>query len=143
MKPPTDVNPVPWLLGLLTVAVGAPFVAVSTTSPLLQKWFAASGHRYARDPYFLYAASNAGSMVGLWCYPTIVEPWLRLKTQSWLWSGGYGVFCLVLALAYKDIRELLDLNPIPTLLVSMMLLLGAFVLFVLGLGFQFKGSAQE
>ena len=58
--------------------------------------------------------------------------------QALLWSGGYGVFCLVLALAYKDIRELLDLNPIPTLLMSMMLLLGAFILFVLGLGFQFK-----
>jgi spermidine synthase len=96
-QPPTDGNPVLWLLGLLTVAVGAPFVVVSTTSPLLQKWFAASGHRYARDPYFLYAASNAGSMVGLWCYPTVVEPWLRLKTQSWLWSGGYVALVLLTA----------------------------------------------
>ena len=62
--------------------------------------------------------------------------------QALFWSGGYAVFCLVLALAYKDIRELLDLNPIPTLLVSMMLLLGAFILFVLGLGFQFKRQSH-
>ena len=58
-------------------------------------------------------------------------------TQALFWSGGYIIFCLVLALAYKDVRDLLDLNPVPTLILSMMLLLGAFILFVLGLGFQF------
>jgi len=64
-RAPTDSNPIPWLLGLLTMTVALPFFVVSTTSPLLQRWFASSGHRAAADPYFLYAASNAGSMLGL------------------------------------------------------------------------------
>src|SRR5262249_13253098 len=59
-RPPTLSNPIPWLLALLLVAVGLPFFVVSTTSPLLQKWFASTGHRAAADPYFLYAASNVG-----------------------------------------------------------------------------------
>src|SRR5262249_1226472 len=56
--PPAQSNPIPWLLALMTMAVGLPFFVVATTSPLLQKWFARTGHRLAGDPYFLYAASN-------------------------------------------------------------------------------------
>ena len=58
-------------LGVIVgIAVGVPFFVLSTTSPLLQRWFAASGHPSARDPYFLlYAASNAGSLLGLLAYP--------------------------------------------------------------------------
>ena len=58
--PPADATPVPWLLALLLVGVGLPFFAVSTTSPLVQAWFARSGHLSAANPYALYAASNAG-----------------------------------------------------------------------------------
>src|SRR5688500_1915402 len=58
--PPSATSPVPWMLALMTMAVGLPFFVVSTTSPLVQKWFAATEHRSARDPYFLYAASNLG-----------------------------------------------------------------------------------
>src|SRR5688572_22514055 len=54
--PPSEQLPIGWLLGLLTVAVGGPFFAVSTTAPLLQRWFAETGHHRASDPYFLYAA---------------------------------------------------------------------------------------
>lgn len=60
------------------------------------------------------------------------------KIQSLFWTAGYIIFCLVLALAYKDVRDILDLTPIPTLILSMMLLLGAFVMFVMGLGFRFS-----
>jgi hypothetical protein len=67
-------SPVRWLLGVLAVGVGLPFFAVSATSPLLQKWFAGSGHPAAGDPYFLYAASNGGSLLGLLGYPLLVEP---------------------------------------------------------------------
>src|ERR1041384_1407874 len=73
-SPPPGANPIPWLFGLLAVAVGVPFFAVSTTSPLLQKWFAATEHPDAKDPYFLYAASNTGSLLGLLGYPFLVEP---------------------------------------------------------------------
>src|SRR5437764_1408134 len=66
---PTDASPIPFLLKLLLVSVGVPFFALSATAPLLQKWFAGMRHESARDPYFLYAASNLGSMLGLIAYP--------------------------------------------------------------------------
>jgi hypothetical protein len=87
--PPTSHSPVPWLLGVLAVSVGLPFFVVSTTSPLLQRWFAASGHASSADPYFLYAASNLGSLVALLGYPALMEPSLRLGQQSRGWAGGY------------------------------------------------------
>ena len=71
--PPGDANPIPWLLALLAVAVGLPFFAVSATSPVLQAWFAATGHPAARNPYVLYAASNVGSMLALLAYPVVLE----------------------------------------------------------------------
>ncbi len=88
-SPAGDAHPVPWLLGLLAVAVGLPFFVVSTSAPLLQKWFAGTGHDSARDPYFLYGASNIGSMLALLAYPTVVEPFLPLADQSRLWQIGY------------------------------------------------------
>src|SRR5262249_22607264 len=96
--PQSQGNPIPWLLGVLTVAVGLPFFVVSTSAPLLQKWFTATGHRAAGDPYFLYAASNLGSMLVLLSYPSLVEPFLRLGQQTRLWAAGYGLL-LVLTLA--------------------------------------------
>src|SRR5205809_962901 len=63
--PQGDANPIPWLLAILTVSVGLPFFVISTSAPLLQKWFAYTGDPSAKDPYFLYAASNLGSMIAL------------------------------------------------------------------------------
>jgi hypothetical protein len=99
--PPGDTNPIPWLLALLLVSVGLPFFVLSASAPLLQKWFAQTGHPSAKDPYFLYAASNLGSMLALLGYPTVVEPNLTLKperwlSQSWLWTAGYGFFVLLM-----------------------------------------------
>ena len=88
-SPPTTHNPIPWLLGLLALTVGLPFFVVSATSPLLQRWFAASQHRAAADPYFLYAASNCGSLLALVGYPALIEPSLRLSQQSQWWTVGY------------------------------------------------------
>lgn len=96
--PPTEGNPVLWQLGLLLVAVGLPFFAVSTNAPLLQKWFGGTGHAAARDPYFLYAASNAGSMAALLGYPAVVEPLLGLTQQGWLWAVGYGGLLVLVGL---------------------------------------------
>ena len=90
MSIPSENNPIPWLIGFLVVATGLPFFTVSTTAPLLQKWFSSTQHRYAHDPYFLYSASNVGSMIGLLSYPVLVEPRLSLMQQSWLWAIGYG-----------------------------------------------------
>ena len=94
---PSDANPVLALLGLLLVTVGVSFVAVSTTAPTLQAWFAQTDDPRARDPYFLYAASNAGSLLGLFIYPLILEPSFGLRVQTTLWAGGYLVFVLLIA----------------------------------------------
>ncbi len=88
--PPVTGNPIPALLVLLLVTVGLPFFVVSTSGPLLQRWFAATGHKRAYDPYFLYAASNLGSMIALLGYPFLFEPRFGLAAQSRLWMVGYG-----------------------------------------------------
>jgi spermidine synthase len=94
--PPAAAYPGPWLLLLLLVSVGLPFFVLSTTAPMLQQWFAHTRHHAARDPYFLYAASNLGSMVALLGYPALLEPRLRLVQQSHVWSLGYGLLALLI-----------------------------------------------
>ncbi|HSC91871.1 MAG TPA: fused MFS/spermidine synthase [Gaiellaceae bacterium] len=93
--PPPDASPSLWLLGVLVVTVGAPFVVLTTASPLLQRWLATSGHASGRDPYFLYALGNAGSLLALLGYPVLVEPWLTLDQQARMWSAGYVGFALL------------------------------------------------
>jgi SAM-dependent methyltransferase len=93
--PPASGSVIPWLLLLLTVALGAPFLVLSATAPLLQHWFARLDHPAAEHPYALYAASNAGSFLGLLAFPILLEPHVRLGQQSSLWSAGY-VLALVL-----------------------------------------------
>ena len=88
-SPPTDHSPIGWMLALMLAGIGLPFFVVSTTGPLIQKWFAVSPHRSASDPYFLYAASNVGSMLGLLGYPLLIERQLTLAEQSRLWTWGY------------------------------------------------------
>lgn len=88
-------SPVMWLLITMAASVGLPFFVVSSTSPLLQRWYAATGARGAADPYFLYAASNIGSMIALLGYPLFIEPSLRLASQSGLWAFGYGLYALL------------------------------------------------
>jgi len=100
--PPTAGNPLVWLLALLTVAVGLPFFVVSTTSPVLQAWFASTDERGAADPYFLYAASNVGSVLALLSYPLWIEPQVSLATQSAAWRWGYvALVALVAACAVR------------------------------------------
>jgi SAM-dependent methyltransferase len=95
--PPTDANPIPWLLGVLATSVGLPFFMVSTSGPLLQKWFAASDHPASADPYFLYAAGNLGSILALVSYPAVAEPLLALPAQARLWTAGYGILAISIA----------------------------------------------
>jgi hypothetical protein len=95
--PPAEANPIGVLLGYLLLTVGLPFFVVSATTPLVQQWFAVSGSRHSADPYFLYAASNLGSALGLLSYPAVLEPSFGLRLQGWLWAGGYGVLAVLLA----------------------------------------------
>ncbi len=96
------------LVGLLGVAVGGPFFVLCTSSPLLQRWFAATGCKGAKDPYFLYAASNAGSLFGLLGYPLLVEPRLTLAEQQWVFAGG---FCVLVAQVFVCAATLFKARP--------------------------------
>lgn len=95
LSPPTETNPTLWLMWVLLLAIGLPFFVVSTTSTLLQKWFANLGHDSSHDPYYLYAASNSGSLLALLSYPFLIEPNIGLSTQKIAWSGGYVFLCLL------------------------------------------------
>lgn len=85
------------LLGRLALTAGLPFFALSTTAPLLQKWFSNTDHESSKDPYFLYSASNLGSLVGVLGYPALFEPLLRLGTQTRVWAFGYALLAMLLA----------------------------------------------
>lgn len=97
-------DPTSWLLGSLLLGVGLPYVMVSSSAPLLQKWFAVQSG--SRDPYFLYAASNLGSFAGLLSYPFLVEPALRLHEQSSLWMWGYVVLALLVVVCGVPLMRL-------------------------------------
>jgi hypothetical protein len=100
-------HPVLWLLGLLTVTAGLPFFALAANGPLLQRWYG------GRDPYFLFAASNAGSFVGLLAYPVLIEPNLTLHEQGRWWGVGYGIAALlVVACAVASRRRAVVAGPV-------------------------------
>ena len=82
-------TPVSLMLWVLTVTIGFPFFVLSAGAPLIQKWFAHCQDDAARDPYFLYSVSNAGSIAGLLAYPLLLEPRLTLSQQNYLWFCGF------------------------------------------------------
>lgn len=104
LNPEAQVNPgagspVLWLVGTLLLLVGPGFLTVSTTGPLLQKWFASTDDARARDPYFLYAASNAGSLIGLLAYPLLAEPLLARREQFLGWGVLFALLVVLVAAA--------------------------------------------
>ncbi|HEY2680702.1 MAG TPA: fused MFS/spermidine synthase [Candidatus Udaeobacter sp.] len=88
ISPTRPLASVSWTL---IFSIGLPFFALSASAPLLQRWFATTNDPAASDPYFLYAASNLGSLGGLLAYPLLIEPLSRLSTQSHIWTIGYVV----------------------------------------------------
>ncbi|MCX7426029.1 MAG: fused MFS/spermidine synthase [Planctomycetia bacterium] len=92
-KPYGDEWPTWRILCLLGASIGAPYLLLSSTGPLLQSWFARTNA--GRSPYRLYALSNAGSLAALVTYPFVFEPALRLGGQAWTWSACYGVFAVL------------------------------------------------
>jgi hypothetical protein len=109
---PVDSTPVLWLIGRLAVTVGPPFFAISATAPLLQGWFSRTDHAAAGDPYFLYAASNAGSLLALLAYPLIVEPELPLWEQSRGWSFGLGLLAAGIIACWLRYRTRMVAGPV-------------------------------
>ncbi len=92
-KPQTSDLPVLRILLLLGVAVGLPYLVLSTTSPLLQAWF--SRTQPGASPYRLYTLSNIGSLLALLTYPVLVEPHLALKAQAEMWSWAFVAYALM------------------------------------------------
>jgi hypothetical protein len=84
-------NPTRGVLEALLFSIGLPFFIISASNPLLQSWFARLQHHRAVDPYFLFAASNAGSLIALVAFPLALEPSLGLKVQYQLWRVGFAV----------------------------------------------------
>jgi hypothetical protein len=84
-------HPITWLITFLSVTIGLPFLALSASAPLLQRWFSLTRHSNAADPYVLYAASNLGSLIALLSYPVLIEPFMRIHEQRISWAVLYGV----------------------------------------------------
>ncbi|HKW81552.1 MAG TPA: fused MFS/spermidine synthase [Casimicrobiaceae bacterium] len=94
-KPLGSESPAALILGLLAATVGLPYFLLSTTSPLVQSWFA---RRFpGRDPYRLFALSNLASLLALASYPFALEPWITTRMQAYGWSAGYVLFVLTCA----------------------------------------------
>jgi len=77
--------PARWLLETLMISIGPSFFVISASNPLFQSWFSKLQHYLAVDPYFLFAASNAGSLLALLAFPLVLEPNLGLSRQFQLW----------------------------------------------------------
>ena len=104
------------VLAVLAIAVGAPYLMLSTTGPLMQTWYARSfaNAGSAARPYRLYALSNLASMLALLSYPVLVEPVLPVGTQAKLWSAAYVAFVATcLATAFLT-RRRMALRPAET-----------------------------
>lgn len=96
-KPSGDEVPLLRILGLLALTVGLPYFMLSTTGPLIQSWFAREqlSPERAQRAYRLFALSNFGSLLGLVAYPFVIEPFVGIEEQAWIWSGLYVAFVAV------------------------------------------------
>ena len=92
-RPSGHEQPALRILVLLAITIGAPYLLLSTTGPLLQAWYAAL--RANALPYRLYALSNTGSLIALLGFPLVVEPLLKSSTQAYGWSAAYVLFVLL------------------------------------------------
>lgn len=116
---PDDGSPVWWLLRTLLLTIGLPFAVISTTGPLLQRWYSWTVGRRSADPYFLFATSNLGSFGGLLAYPFLVEPLLTLDQQRLAWSFGFGVFIVLMgACGLIAFRSSHSVSPSPDAVVA-------------------------
>ncbi|NNE87940.1 MAG: transporter [Silicimonas sp.] len=78
-------------LGLFALGIGAPFALLSSNAPLIQSWYARSGGPSADDPYFLYGASNLGSLLALLAFPLVAERYFGAGTIAFGFSVGFFV----------------------------------------------------
>ncbi len=114
LRPAAGDSPVVQILLVLGLTVGMPYLVLSTTGPLMQRWF--SLLHPDRSPYRLYALSNVGSLLALLSYPLIVEPFLTRREQALVWSAGLVAFALVAvrcAWAIRNVTPATSPEPAP------------------------------
>ena len=102
-------HPLTGIFRALSRTIGLPFLLLAATSPLLQLWLA----REERSgvPWKLFALSNAGSLLALVLYPTVLEPHLALAAQRKAWGCGFGVYavlCAVIAWRVRSVAPALE-----------------------------------
>jgi hypothetical protein len=104
-QPKPGEDPTWRVFGVLATSVGLPYLLLSSTSPLLQSWYAK--RKLGALPYRYFALSNAGSLLALLAYPVLVEPYLSGHRQAFLWSAAFAVFALLcIATAATTTRSL-------------------------------------
>ena len=108
LVPTSTDHPVFAIFWTLSRTVGLPFLLLASTSPLLQVWLAQREAVATAEPapvwYRLFALSNAGSLLALIAYPTLIEPHLALRTQRILWSVGFILFAMLATLIASKLR---------------------------------------
>ena len=103
-KPDGTQNPMLAIILLLMVTIGVPFLLISASGPLLQHWF--NRVHPTVSPYRLFALSNLGSLLGLVSYPFFIEPQMGLRTQTFFWSAGYGLYAVMCAWGARPLFRL-------------------------------------
>ncbi|MBL8849052.1 MAG: fused MFS/spermidine synthase [Planctomycetaceae bacterium] len=128
-KPSGDESPVLRIVQLLGVTVGLPYFILSTTGPLLQRWYSLLYPE--RSPYWLYSLSNAGSLLALLSYPFVFEPLARMSEQGWMWQLGFWVFaglCVTCVLHLRKVRAPVSNPTTESLAVSQPPTIGQYAL---------------
>jgi hypothetical protein len=97
----TDIitEPLSWLFSWLSLSIGLPFIGLSIINSLVQSWVARLSEPAIKNPYILYAASNAGSLLGLICYPFLLEPWVRLDDQISIWKSAFFTYIVFIGIS--------------------------------------------
>lgn len=110
LRPTAEGDPTLQILWLLTATVGLPALTLSSTSPLLQVWY--MRRLGSEPPYWLFAWSNAGSLLALLSFPLLLEPAFNAHVLAWGWSGVFVLFAVLsIAVAYLS-RD--AVTPVPT-----------------------------
>ena len=94
-------DPALGILISLALGIGPTYGLLASTSPLVQGWLARAG----AAPWRLFALSNVASLAALVAYPFVIEPWLGLHAQTWVWSAVYVVYAvLIVAFSWRVVR---------------------------------------
>lgn len=93
------------ILFILTVRLAIPFLILAASAPLIQKWFSCTDHSSSDKPFFLYAASNLGSMFALILYPIVIEPRIGLTQQSVYWQYAYVLLLILISICAYFVKD--------------------------------------